>query len=173
MRKIILYSIIVSVVIFSSFLFTGTIRKVQKHKLISEKIARFPFFSFTTLSNESFNSSQIKKGPVLVVHFHPECEHCQYEISEILKSNIPDLYASVILVSSAHPDSIRRFLTQLDYTDFPSVVPLIDTSYNFEDIFGNGTIPSSYIYNSKLDLVKVLHGEVKTETILKYLQESE
>ena len=173
MRKVILGSVIVIIVLFASFLITGMVRKVQNHKLITERITRFPSFFLMTLSNEPFNSSEIKKGPVLVIHFHPECEHCQYEISEILKSKIPTLGARIVLVSSAHPDSIRRFLNKFKYSDYPSVIPLADTSYIFEDIFGNGIVPSCYIYNRKLDLVKVLHGEVKTETILKYLQESE
>jgi hypothetical protein len=173
MRKVILSSVIIIIVFSILFLVIGTVRKIQNHKLIEEKIAKLPSFSFTTLSNGSFNSSEIREGPALVVHFHPECEHCQYEISEILKSNIPDSFAIVILVSSAQPDSIIGFLKRVNYSVYPSVIPLMDTSYSFEGIFGSGIVPSSYIYNKKLNLIKVLHGEVKTETILKYLKESE
>ena len=173
MKKIILGSVIVFIVLFASFLVIGIARKLQNQKLVTEKIGRLPSFSFMTLSNESYNSRDIKKGPVLVVHFHPECEHCQYEISEILKSDIPATFASVILVSGAQPDSIRKFLKRFNYSDYPSVIPLMDTSYNFEDIFGSGIVPSSYIYNIKLNLIKVFHGELKPGAILKYLQESE
>ena len=173
MRKVILVSVIAVIVIIASFLVKGIAMKLHNQKLISEKIVRLPSFSFLKLSNESFNSDNIKKGPVLVVHFHPECEHCQYEISEILKSNIPASFTSVILVSSAPQDSIRRFLNPLNYSEYPSVIALVDTSYIFEDIFGSGIVPSSYVYNSRLNLVKVFLGEVKTEAILKYLQEGE
>jgi hypothetical protein len=107
------------------------------------------------------------------VRFHRECEHCQYEISELFKSNIPDYSATVILVSSDYPDSIRRFLSKFKYADYPSVIPLADTSFVFGDIFGSDIIPSNYIYNRDLDLIKVLSGEVKTETILKYLLSSD
>jgi thiol-disulfide isomerase/thioredoxin len=173
MKKVIKVSVIVCVVLLTSYLVTGIGKKVQYHKSVAEKIAKFPAFSFMRLSNEAFRSSEIVEGPVLVVHFHPECEHCQYEISEILKSAIPESCTSVILVSSASPDSIRKFLSRFNVFDYPSVIPLADNSYNFEEVFGSGIIPSSYIYSRKLNLVKVLHGEVKTETILKYLQLSE
>lgn len=173
MKKLILGSVIIFMLLFASIMVVGIARKLQSQKIIIEKISRLPSFSFMTLSNEFYNSANIKEGPVLVVHFHPECEHCQYEISEILKSNIPVLFSSVILVSSAHPDSIKRFLNRLNYSDYASVIPLIDTSYSFEGIFGNGIVPSCYIYNKKLNLIKVLHGEVKTASILKYLKESE
>lgn len=173
MRNAVLGSVIIIAVLVISFLVTGIVRKLQNQKLISERISSLPSFSFMTLSNGSYNSSDIKKGPVLVVHFHPECEHCQYEISEILKSDIPVAFNSVILISSAHPDSVRRFLALLKHSDSPSVIPLADTSFIFENIFGSGIIPSSYIYNRKLKLIKVISGEVKPGTILKYLHESE
>jgi thiol-disulfide isomerase/thioredoxin len=173
MKKIILM-LVVNIAVFSVLLLiAGTVRKGKKHDYIENKIASLPAFSFMTLSNEAFNSSDIKEGPVLVVHFHPECEHCQYEISEILKNNIPKSYNKVILISSAHPDSIRKFLKGFNCTDFQSVIPLTDISYNFEDIFGSGIIPSIYIYNKKLKLVKIIHGEVRTEVLIKSLQESD
>jgi len=173
MKKLVLGSVILIIVIIVSFLLIGINRKMKNQKEISEKISRLPSVSFKALGGGSFELSDIKEGPVLIVHFHPECEHCQYEIAEILKSAIPDSFKNVILVSSAHPDSIIRFLSRLNASDFPSVISLVDISYSFEDTFGSSPIPSSYIYNRKLNLIKVLHGEVKTETILKYLRESE
>jgi hypothetical protein len=172
-NKVILRIVIFIIVLFVSSLVIGINKKLQSQKLVAEKIARLPVFSFMRLNNSIYNSTDTKNGPVLIVHFHPECEHCQYEISEILKSKIPISFSTVILVSSAHPDSIRSFFSNFNLTDYSSVIPLLDTSYEFEEIFGSGIIPSTFIYNRNLNLVKVLHGEVKTDAILKYLQESE
>jgi hypothetical protein len=172
-KKVIQGIVVLIVVLFVSILVIGINKKLQNQKAVAETIARYPVFSFMTLDKRIYNSTDAKDGPILIVHFHPECEHCQYEISEILKSKIPILCSGVILVSSANPDSIRSFLSLFNFTDYSSVIPLLDTSYEFEEIFGSGIIPSSYIYNRKLNLVKVLHGEVKSETILKYLQQNE
>jgi thiol-disulfide isomerase/thioredoxin len=173
MKKVLLGIVILLVIVVISFLISGIIKKLQTQKLIAEKIYSLPSFTFLTLSNESYRSTIIQKGPVLIVHFHPECEHCQYEISEILKSKIPIYFSTIILVSSAHPESIRNFLSNFNLKNYSSVIPLLDTSYEFEEFFGSGIVPSTYIYNRNLNLVKVLQGEVKTETILKYLQQSE
>ena len=173
MRRVIIGVFIIIFALSAIFLFSGILRKIQKQKLITEKIQRLPSFSFITLNNHSFNSSEIRKGPVLVIRFHPECEHCQYEISEILNSNIPVSGAYVIMVSSADPDSIRKFIKRFNLSDYPAIIPLADTSYIFGDIFGSDIIPSNYIYNKELELVKVLNGEVRTETLLKYLVGSE
>jgi hypothetical protein len=173
MRKIILGFAILMVIFLTSFFVIGTVRKVQKQRLIEDKISRFPTFSFMTLSKKLFYSSEIKDGPILVVNFHPECEHCQFEISEIFKNNVPESFRNVFLISSAHPDSIRRFLDHFSYTEYQSVIPLVDTSYSFQEIFGKGSIPSSYIYSKKLKLIKAFHGELKTENILNLLLQGE
>jgi len=173
MKKIILGLVILLTISLLAFLISGIVRKLGNQKIITEKISTLPSFSFLTLLNEVYDAKDIKTGPILIVHFHPECEHCQYEISEILKNKIASSFDRVFLISSANSDSIKFFLKLLNYTSSPNVTPLLDTGYHFEDIFGSGIIPSSYIYNRKLNLVKVLHGEVKTETILKYFTESE
>lgn len=142
-------------------------------KRIYEKISVLPSFSFKTLANDDFHSSDIKYGPVLIVRFHPECEHCQYEISQILRSEIPALVSSTLLISSDHPDSIRKFLNQFNNIDYPSIAALADTSDSFGSIFGKDIVPSNYIYNKELKLVKVLLGEVKTETIINYIKINE
>jgi hypothetical protein len=170
MRRKIGVSVILILILIFAVLIKGIYSKLQKQNIISEKIERLPTFSFTNLGNELYNSSNIKEGPVLVVHFHPECEHCQYEISEILGSNIPLSGATIILISSAEPESIKIFLDQFNASEFPSVIPLFDRELNFENIFGSGVIPSSYVYDKKLNLVKVLKGEVKTETLQKALE---
>src|SRR5450759_3318541 len=100
MRKIILSFVILVVASLVLSFVIGIIGKVQRQRLIEDKISRFPTFSFMTLSNRLFNSSEIKEGPILVFHFHPECEHCQYEISEIFKSNVPKSFRNVFLISS-------------------------------------------------------------------------
>jgi len=165
--------VLVAFILSMTCMISGVVCKTVKKNYINEKIEILPSFSFATLTKGEFHSSEIKEGPVLIVRFHPECEHCQYEISQILKSDIPVLFSKTILISSDHPDSINKFLNQFNYNAYPSVIALADTSDSFSIIFGKDIVPSNYIYNSELKLVKVLFGEVKTETIRKYLKKSE
>jgi thiol-disulfide isomerase/thioredoxin len=169
MRKIVLSLVLLIFIMAASYLIYGTVSKIQKHKLTEERISKLPYFSFVTLNNKSFSSGEIKDGPVLIVRFHPECDHCKYEITNLLKSKIPSHGISIILVSSADRDSISKFLDQFNMDDYPLVIPLVDTSFIFSDIFGSDYVPSNYIYNKEHNLVKAFPGEVKTGTILKYL----
>jgi hypothetical protein len=173
MKRIISGIIITVFMITAGLLIFGMTDRVQQIKLAGQKTKRLPAFSFTTLTGEKFNSSEIRTGPLLVVRFHPECEHCQYEISEIIKSNLPVSGTKIILVSSAEKVAVINFLSQFDLSHFSGITALIDTSCIFGEIFGSNTVPVNYLYNKELELVKTFNGEVKTETILKYLQDGE
>ena len=168
MRKLILIILLVAFSMSLIMLFAGVSSKLLKEKRIEEKISVLPSFSFKTLSKDDFHSSEIKEGPLLIVRFHPDCEHCKYEISQIFNSDIPVFVSKALLISSDQPDSIYKFLEQFGSADYPSIIALADTSDSFSDIFGKDIVPSNYIYNKELKLVKVLFGEVKTETILRF-----
>lgn len=173
MRKVIKIIVIVIFLIVLLGIFIGIGRKLNKKELLEQNISRLPSFTLSTLSDSSFHSHFITKGPLLIVRFHPECEHCQYEISELVKSEILKSDTKILLISSADRGIINKFLGQFELSEAHSIIPLIDTANIFYDLFGNDIIPSNYVYNENLDLVKILYGEVKIETILKYLYESE
>ncbi len=170
MKRLIIISVIAIFILTLSFLVFGITRKTKEKALIEEQISKLPSFSFITLEKTLFNSDSIKEGPILIVRFHPECEHCQYEISELLRNRIPELGVKVLLISGAGRDMVISFLDQFNITEKQCIIPLLDTAYVFSEIFGADIIPSNYIYNRNLELVKVLKGEYKVESILKYLE---
>ncbi len=173
MRRYILILIIAVFTLLISYFAYSIIRKTLKSKILYEQISRLPSFSFTTMDGDSYNSGTITEGPVLIVRFHPECEHCQYEISEIVKSKIPASGVTVLLISDASRDMVEKFLEQYNLSEGQRVIPLLDKAFIFKEIFGQDIVPSNYIYNKDLKLVKTLFGEYKIESILNYLGLSE
>ncbi|MCK7532175.1 MAG: hypothetical protein MZV63_14670 [Marinilabiliales bacterium] len=111
----------------------------------------------------------IEKGPLLIVRFHPECEHCHYEISSLLKSDAIPSEAKVLLISSACRDSIQSFLKRLDFSGNRSITVLADAAFSFGSIFGSESVPVNYVYDRNLKLEKVFYGEVKIETLINHL----
>lgn len=173
MRRYILILVIAVFTLLISFFAYSIIRKNREHRISYERISRLPQFSFTTLEGASFSSCKITEGPVLIVRFHPECEHCQYEISEILKSKIQASGVKVLLISGAGREMVIEFLDQFNLSEKQGVVALLDTAFVFREIFGKDFVPSNYIYDKDLKLVKQLFGEYKIESILNYLDLSE
>lgn len=173
MRRIIVISVVTIFLLVISYFVFGIVKKTRERSIIEEQISKLPSFSFTTLQDTLFNSLIIKEGPVLIVRFHPECEHCQYEISELFRSKITESGVKVLLITGADKDMVISFLDQFSISQRESVITLLDTAFIFNEIFGADIVPSNYIYNKDLELVKVLNGEYKIETILKYLGKSE
>jgi len=167
MKKVILGTILVLFISGALFLVFGSMNRLHDQSLLTEKINHLPQFSFLSLTNDSFSSSEITEGPLLIVNFHPECEHCKYEISALVKSNITESGIKVILVSSAVPDTLKKFLTGCQIEETKGFITLIDTAMIFGDIFGRNIIPTNYLYDKELNLIEVLYGEYTTETILK------
>ena len=173
MKKIILIAIIVSIVLLAALLIIGIFIKLREQRLSAERIKHLPQFSFSTLNKTSFYSSDIKEGPLLIIYFHPECEHCQYEISELFRSKIFDLGITVMLISGAVQDSVISFLNRFPDHENDKLITLIDTASIFEDIFGKAVIPSGYLYNKELSLIDAFYGEYRIETILDRFSDSE
>lgn len=153
------------------FLLVGGI--VNKREKACEQLARIsslPDFTIPTIDGSLYNTSEISEGPVLITYFHPECEHCQYEISSLAKSNIPESGVKILLVSYASRAQIRSFMGKYDIKNDSTFHILSDTAFIFSKLFNTDVIPSNFIYNEDLRLVKILKGETNIETITKYLQ---
>jgi len=156
-----------------TFLIIGIIAKTHKSKIAKEMIKTLPVFSLKTLNDTVFRSDQIKEGPVLVLFFHPECEHCQYEIKTLFKSKSETSGIRILLISNAEKEAIRNFLKENNLLDYPGLVALVDETYSFGDWFGTELVPATFIYDKKLKLVRYFQGEVRPETILKYLRQDD
>jgi peroxiredoxin len=148
----------------------GILRKVSEASENTEKIFNLPSFSLTDTDGELFSSSEIKSGPLLIVYFHPDCEHCQFEIASLLGANTMIEDMKLLLVSYADREQIKLFLDLIEIRNEARTWILSDTALVFSQLFGSRVIPSNYIYDKDLKLVKSIKGETRTETILKYLK---
>ena len=118
--------------------------------------------------NKFTNDSIQKEQAYLIVYFNSECEHCQNEAEQIGKQiDEFDIY-QILMISYETKETILAFREKHKLIN-PSITFLQDSEYQFDDIFGNSPIPTSFIYNKKRALVKQFKGEVKTEALLNYL----
>jgi thiol-disulfide isomerase/thioredoxin len=171
MKKILTAGIIIVIVGLTTFLLIGIAGKTQKSEVAKERIKSLPLFSFRTLNDTMFRSDQLKEGPVLILFFHPECEHCQYQITTLFKNDLIPSGLHVLLISNAEKEGIKRFIEENDLLHYPGLIALADETYSFGDYFGTEIVPAIFIYDKELKLVRYFQGEVRPETILKYLRQ--
>jgi peroxiredoxin len=170
MKKGLAKAVVSLITVLVILLIAGIITKKNKADDIRERIRTLPDFTLPAVDGSIFNSSEITEGPLLVTYFHPECEHCQYEISSLFQSNIPSSGVKILLISNESSKKIRSFMQQFNVNNDTVFTVLSDTAFVFSELFRTDVIPSNFIYNEDLRLVKILKGETTIETITKYLQ---
>jgi peroxiredoxin len=170
MKKLFFFIVVSILSLLIIFLIAAIALRMHSSKIAEEKIKILPIFSMKTINDSLFNTQDIKHGPVLVLYFHPECEHCQYQLTTLFRNWEEYSEVYILLISDAGKELICNFVDTLNIKNNQKIKIMIDDSYSFADHFGTSVVPSTFIYNKKLILVKYFHGEVKPETVLKYLK---
>lgn len=162
-------AIVVILTGFFGMLVYGIFHRIGQSRDEFERIKTFPRFNSYYIDGRDFNTDRIKEGPVLIVFFHPECEHCQYQIGELSKL-LPDLPGlNTLFVSHAPVDIVKKFVDDYGIKDSEFSAILSDQSLDVRELFNVNKVPATILYNSQLELVKRYDGEVRIETIMRYL----
>lgn len=107
MKKLLKYLVGIVLLTVVSLLVVRTYQSYKTKKESGAKIQTLQHCSFESLNGgqtwiDGFNPDQ----PTVIIYFHPECEHCQYEASEIGKEAERFAKANMILITS--DDSTKR-----------------------------------------------------------------
>ncbi len=163
--KVLLLIPILFIVLFAC----AILRRKAQTDSDAERISILPALVLTDLDGNKYNTSQLSSGPLLVTFFHPECDHCRYELTSLMTDGSFNRNVEVLLISYEEETKIRSFIKELRLSDLPNVHVVHDQDYKLSHLFGATIIPANFIYNDSLFLVKRFKGSVKPETIMKYL----
>lgn len=168
MRKIIKYLVIVTIGFVVAYLIAQVISKYNEKKEVEIRIQTLPDVTFTSVFGDSISLKDFDSTRSLIlIYFHPECEHCQYEAKEIgLRA---DEFNDCQLVMITPDDSlprIEKFCEQYHLQEVDNLEVLLDQKGKFERSFGKAVLPSVYIYDKGQKLKKQFLGETKPEAIV-------
>lgn len=108
--------------------------------------------------------SQIEaEDKILMVFFHPECEICQAEIKSLDTLTAADICLD--LISSAHSDSVAKFLNDYQFTKFKSVNVVVDSLSKWSFALDVNYIPTSIYFRSG-EIINRHRGMVNYETFI-------
>ena len=164
-KKIKIFITVVLLFILVSCLFI--IKKVNEKNKAESIIAKTPEFSFLTLDNHSFSDKNIenRKSRLILNHFSPNCEHCQYMAGEFLKDSQKLKDVQILMITSADSASVAKFNGDYKLSLLPNIIILRDTNYQFQKTFGTGVVPSFFIYEQN-KLVKKVIGETIIDNLI-------
>ena len=142
-------------------------RKIDQKNKADAIIAKTPAFSFLKLDNHSFSDKNIVKreSRLILNHFSPNCEHCQYMAGEFLKDSQKIKDIQILMITSADSLSATKFISDYKLSLLPNIIILRDTNYQFQKIFGTGVVPSFFIYEQN-KLVKKVIGETIIDNLI-------
>lgn len=170
-RRIAKFLLLIPIIIIVLLIVAILTRKSRVEGAL-ERIRILPDLVLTDINGEEFNTSWLTSGPLLITFFHPECDHCRYEISSLISNDSQSCNSRIILVSYAGKSEIRSFLKDFKIIDTSHLHIIHDPDLKLSELFGANIIPANFIYNDSLRLVKIFRGSVKPETIMKYLYDS-
>jgi peroxiredoxin len=161
------------VVLVLFFLVTGLFTwRIYTGYAKKQKIARaremLPAACFASLRGNQVNLHDFGNlKPVIIIYFHPECEHCRYEAAEIGQHACDFEKCQLVMVTS--DDSLARieaFCANNQLWEVGNIEILTDKQNRFQEVFGKTAIPSVFIYNTERKLVRFFMGETKTDAII-------
>ena len=168
MRKRVKYLVVVVIVFVAGYLVVQIANKYNEKNEVEIRIQTLPDAAFTSVFGDSINLQDFDSNQSLIlIYFHPECEHCQYEAKEIgLRA---DEFNNCQLVMITPDDSLARiekFCEEYQLWKIDNIEVLLDRESKFERTFGKAVLPSVYIYDKGQKLKKQYLGETKPEAII-------
>jgi hypothetical protein len=129
-----------------------------------------PSFEFFTLASERFTQDSIGTHFQLVAinHFQPDCHFCEDFVVKMIQSKKHISPNNLLLmVSSAKKAALTSFIDKYPISKMPGVIVLQDSLHKFNHYFGQGGVPTTFLYDAERHLLKRFSGEFPFERLTK------
>ncbi|HEX4875926.1 MAG TPA: redoxin domain-containing protein [Chitinophagaceae bacterium] len=163
-------------ILISSFLLVfNWVNAQNQHDTLLSTATRFKSFPPVKLlmpdSTTYFTKANLEKNkPVLLMVFHPSCEHCQHETEDITK-NIEKFRGTQIVMSTMVPlFEMKAFMDKYQLAAFKNIIVAQDYSFFLPPYFQFNNLPFLAFYNKKKKLVSTFGGTLSTDKILTELR---
>jgi len=168
-----LFKYLIGIVLLASGIWLGRCnwKSYQSKKETGNLIQHLQHLSFKSLpGNDVFIDGFNPQQATVIIYFHPECEHCQYEASEI--GNKPEEFEKTNLIMITPDDSIPRieaFALKYHLWKVDNLDILLDRTKQFKQYFGTAVVPSVFIYGANKKLIRMYKGEIQINVILGFI----
>ncbi len=105
----------------------------------------------------------------LIILFDPDCEHCQYEATQIRREQAAFSGAAVYWLTTQPMARARQFAQQYGLDSLATMHVGTLTREESNQMFGPTSVPHIFIYGRDGELKKEYKGEVKIAALLQYL----
>lgn len=107
-------------IFFLALVLIGFVSVNAQSKLKTDKIAPF---SIKLADGKTFTSAELKKEPVILIYFSPDCDHCQHftkEMVENYKTLLTD--KQVVMVTYLPVNDVKRFEDMFELQHYKNII---------------------------------------------------
>ncbi|WP_025761726.1 TlpA family protein disulfide reductase [Dyadobacter tibetensis] len=123
-------------------------------------------FQIQLTTGQTYTASQLAKGPVVLIYFSPDCDHCVDFTEDMLKNYQIFANKQVVMVTFQDMNMLRPFVSRHKLTQYPNIkVGTEGTSYKVQRYYQIRSFPYIAIYDKAGNLVRTFEGEQPHQTI--------
>lgn len=155
------------IVLFLLFSFGKLFAQSDSLEPAYKRFPNIPPFTLIAQDSSSITRDNIPKHKkVLIMYFSPDCNHCQHQTEDILKS-MNDFKNIEIVMATYQPfEEMVAFYKKYDLAKYPNIIIGRDATFFFPPFYKMQNLPYLALYNKKGDLITTFEGNRKTEVLL-------
>ena len=128
-------------------------------------------FEIQLSNGKKFVKQDLKKEPVIIVYFSPDCGHCKDFTKEILQHQSAIKNKQMVMVTYTPLSTVEQFERANFISMFPNVkVGTEGESYKVMRYYGVRSFPYLALYDSNGRFVRSFEGEQPFKTVLNSIQ---
>ena len=166
--KLIVYTAVLLLFVLGALIANNLLEREN----ILDRISQLPDLEVKTLDEETFSTRDLNgENPALLIYFNTECIFCGQMFEEILTDGQLQQYVRLVFVSDEPPETVVEYRkkTGMDLTN--EFVFLYDYDRQVRDFYGIRSVPATYLYTEKGELIRYYRGQVSVDELIGQLQD--
>ena len=128
-------------------------------------------FDITLADGSSFKASQLKKGPVMLVYFSPECDHCRHFTKEMLEKHKSFAGEQIVMVTFLPADEVKHFSEEFKLPSYHNIIAGTEgKTFVVRNYYNVTQFPFVVLYNREGKQVKIFSSRPDVDDIIKAIK---
>lgn len=170
MKKKIAISVIISLILFSLFFVARQQYTIYNTSTKQQnKTDKLPVLNLLSTNGERIITTSFRESSKdkLLVLFNSDCDHCDYQITELINNALKLNKLLVFFISSEPISTLKKYGEKFSITRFENIRMFNLDFTSLTETFDSSITPTLYLYNSDNTLVKQYKGETPLDILLK------
>ena len=128
-------------------------------------------FQMTLTNGKPYNFAQLTPGPVVLMYFSPDCDHCQEFTKALLKNYTVNSNKQLVMITFQPMEMVKQFATTYNLASYPNIkIGTEGTSYLVQKYYQIRSFPYIAMYDKNGKHLRTFEGEQPYTEIFKALK---